>query len=158
MKQADEKIILTLKTAKSAYFILKNEGKYFAELANGEKKECTSLLGAWDLIDKSVRGLLKEKRKKHGDNGRVLLTDEELERIYRDFGEEETKKCIEYIDEAAAINGNKNKWKNWNLVIRKCHREQWHKKSTEKSETTASYDMSEFERRAEQLPIYKKKG
>ena len=34
-------------------------------------------------------------------------------------------RCITYLDESAQSNGNKNKWKDWNLVIRKCSRERW---------------------------------
>ena len=42
-----------------------------------------------------------------------------------DLGEKELMRCIAYVDESAQQTGNKNKWKDWNLVIRKCHREGW---------------------------------
>ena len=42
-----------------------------------------------------------------------------------DLGEEELTRCIDYIDESAQMHGNKNKWRDWNLVIRKCSRERW---------------------------------
>jgi len=32
---------------------------------------------------------------------------------------------VAYIDESAAMTVNKNKWKNWNLVLRKATREKW---------------------------------
>lgn len=64
-------------------------------------------------------------RHKYGEHGWVRLSDAEYERLLSDLGPDELKRCIDYIDESAQINGNKNKWKDWNLTIRKCHRQQW---------------------------------
>ena len=55
----------------------------------------------------------------------MKLTDEEYERLRQDLGDAELQRCIAYIDESAQANGNKNKWKDWNLVIRKCSRDGW---------------------------------
>lgn len=62
---------------------------------------------------------------KHGQYGWVQLTDEEYSRLLNDLGTEELERCIAYVDESAQSNGNKNKWKDWNLVIRKCSRNRW---------------------------------
>lgn len=67
----------------------------------------------------------KGEKHKYGENGWVLLTQEEYERLVKEFGKEEAERCIAYVDESAQITGNKNKWKDWNLVVRKCHREKW---------------------------------
>ena len=67
----------------------------------------------------------KPVRHKCGKYGWVQLTNEERDRLKEDLGVEELIRCITYIDEAAQSNGNKNKWKDWNLVIRRCHREGW---------------------------------
>lgn len=64
-------------------------------------------------------------RKKYGSFGWVRLTGEEYTRLVADFGEAETLRCINYVDESAQSTGNKNKWRDWNLVIRKCHRDGW---------------------------------
>lgn len=64
-------------------------------------------------------------RKSYGKFGWVKLTDEEYHRLSNDFGEAEVKRCIAYVDESAQTTGNKNKWRDWNLVVRKCHREGW---------------------------------
>lgn len=64
-------------------------------------------------------------RQKYGSYGWVRLTKDEYTRLVADFGEAETLRCITYIDEAAQSTGNKNKWRDWNLVIRKCHRDGW---------------------------------
>ena len=62
---------------------------------------------------------------KHGEYGRVLLTDEQYAKLLGDLGEAELARCIAYVDESAQRTGNKNGWKDWALVIRKCHREGW---------------------------------
>ena len=67
----------------------------------------------------------KATRHRRGTYGWVLLTDEEYGRLLDELGEAELSRCIEYVDEAAQATGNKNKWKDWNLVIRKCSREKW---------------------------------
>ncbi len=64
-------------------------------------------------------------RRKYGSFGWVRLTEDEYTRLVTDFEEAEVQRCIAYIDESAQATGNKNKWRDWNLVIRKCHREGW---------------------------------
>ena len=64
-------------------------------------------------------------RKKYGQYGWVKLTDSDYNRLLNDLGETEVKRCIAYVDESAQSNGNKNKWKDWNLVIRRCHCDGW---------------------------------
>ena len=107
----------------------------------------------------------KVKRHKFGIHGRVLLSDAELQRLYDDLGEKEVNQCISYVDESAEMTNNKNKWSNWNLVIRKCQREQWHKQSQRRAPkganndlTTESYDIYEFQKKADELPVYKRRA
>ncbi len=64
-------------------------------------------------------------RHAHGQYQWVKLTDEEYSRLLADLGEAELARCIAYVDEAAQSTGNKNKWKDWNLTLRKCHRDGW---------------------------------
>ena len=61
----------------------------------------------------------------HGQYQWVKLTGEEYSRLLADLGEAELARCIAYVDEAAQSTGNKNKWKDWNLTLRKCHRDGW---------------------------------
>jgi predicted phage replisome organizer len=65
------------------------------------------------------------KRHKYGENGQVLLSDEEYARLLADLGEQELARCIRYIDESAASTKNKNGWKDWNIVIRRCSKGGW---------------------------------
>lgn len=62
---------------------------------------------------------------KYGEYGWVLLTNEQYQRLLTDLGESELGRCIQYVDESAQSSGNKNRWKDWNLVIRRCSREGW---------------------------------
>ena len=64
-------------------------------------------------------------RHAHGQYQWVKLTGEEYSRLLADLGEAELARCIAYVDEAAQSTGNKNKWKDWNLTLRKCHRDGW---------------------------------
>lgn len=67
----------------------------------------------------------RKVRHRYGQHGWVKLTDDEHERLRQELGDAELQRCIDYIDESAQVNGNKNKWKDWNLVIRRCHRDGW---------------------------------
>ena len=67
----------------------------------------------------------KPARKKYGTYGWVRLSDEEHKRLLADLGQAELDRCIAYVDESAQSNGNKNKWKDWNLVIRRCSKNRW---------------------------------
>lgn len=69
----------------------------------------------------------KVERHRYGEYGWVRLSDDEYSRLLADLGEDELLRCIAYVDEAAQSTGNKNKWKDWNLVIRKCSKSQWGK-------------------------------
>lgn len=70
------------------------------------------------------------QRLPRGEYGYVKLTDEEYRRLVNDLGTGEVERVIAYLDESAAMTGNKNKWKNWNLVIRKAAREKWGKRES----------------------------
>lgn len=55
----------------------------------------------------------------------IKLTDDEYKRLLVDLGQVELDRCIAYVDESAQSSGNKNRWKDWDLVIRRCHRDKW---------------------------------
>lgn len=76
-------------------------------------------------------------RKKYGEYGWVSLTDDEYSRLLSDLGQAELDRCIQYIDESAQGNGNKNKWRDWNLVLRRCAREGWGRRNTDIAESPA---------------------
>ena len=69
--------------------------------------------------------LKSEIKHKYGEYGWVQLTDSQYDKLLQELGQAELDRCISYIDESAQSSGNKNRWKDWNLVIRRCHREGW---------------------------------
>lgn len=62
---------------------------------------------------------------KYGEFGWVKVTDEQHRRLVEEYGEDTIKRTITYVDESAQTTGNKNKWRDWNLVLRKCIRNGW---------------------------------
>jgi len=80
----------------------------------------------------------KESTHAHGQYGWVKLNDEEYARLLQEFGQEELTRCIQYVDESAQSTGNKNKWKDWNLVIRRCHNGKWGLNQTSKTKQMPS--------------------
>lgn len=96
-------------------------------------------------IDKEIEKeekVKKEKPVRHkcGKYGWVQLTNEERDRLKQDLGVEELIRCITYIDESAQQTGNKNKWKDWNLVIRRCSREGWGLRSSRPAQAQGETD------------------
>lgn len=64
-----------------------------------------------------VVGEEKKQKHKYGEFKRVLLTDEELEKLNKEFGEEKTQKAITYLDEYIEMKGAK--YKSHYLAMRK---------------------------------------
>ena len=64
-----------------------------------------------------VVGEEKKLKHKYGEYKRVLLTDEELEKLNKEFGEEKTQKAITYLDEYIEMKGAK--YKSHYLAMRK---------------------------------------
>lgn len=83
----------------------------------------------------------------HGDYGWVKLTEAQYAQLLRELGEQELLRCIRYVDESAQQTGNKNKWRDWNLVLRKCSREGWgRRKNNDKGGHLANAGQSEKRR------------
>ncbi len=76
----------------------------------------------------SITSNTKEKEKeKHrfGEYGRILLTDNQYENLIKEYGKEKVDIQIQKLDEYIQSNDNKNKYKDFNLVLRKSIRENW---------------------------------
>ena len=65
------------------------------------------------------------ERHKYGEYGWVLLTDEQRDRLIADYGQAEFDRALRYVDESAQSSHNRNKWSDWNLVMRRACREKW---------------------------------
>ena len=87
-----------------------------------------------------------DKKDKYGEYKRVELTQNEYQKLCDDFGKDFIDNQITLIDEYVESNNNKNKYKNFNLVIRKSIRENWFVKQSfattkeKKSNTAVSND------------------
>ena len=79
-------------------------------------------------------------KEKYGTYGRVKLTTDEYLKLVNEFGEEFIKQQIELLDEYVESNNNKNKYTNFNLVLRKSIRENWFKKNNKKGGSSSFLD------------------
>lgn len=76
-----------------------------------------------------------EVKKKYGSYEWVELTEEKHTQLLEELGEAELARCIAYIDESAQSTGNRNHWKDWALVLRRCSREKWGLKQEQYSDS-----------------------
>ena len=61
-----------------------------------------------------------------GEFGWVKLTDKQYDQLMNQLGYDELHRCITYVDEAAQSTGNRNRWKDWYLMVRRCHENRWY--------------------------------
>lgn len=66
-----------------------------------------------------------EEKHKYGEYGWVKLTEKQYNNLKAEFGDDYIDKVITAVDEYVQSNGNKNKYKDFNLVIRRAIREKW---------------------------------
>ena len=62
-------------------------------------------------------GLKKPVKNRFGEYQHVLMTNEQLENLFDDYGDSETRDAIKYLDEYIEMSGKK--YRNHNLVLRK---------------------------------------
>ena len=106
------------------------QNSYDSVTKNNESKSIDIEIDKEKDIDINKKEILKEKiscTHKYGTYGWIKLTDEQLEKLNKDFGKSLVDKVISALDEYVQSNGNKNKYKDYNLVIRKAIRENWFK-------------------------------
>lgn len=86
--------------------------------------------GEGEIDAPAPAGAESENRKKHGEYGWVLLTDEEYDSLVSTHGRDEVHRAIRYIDESAQSTKNKNGWSDWFAVLKRCIRDGWGKSTT----------------------------
>lgn len=118
-----------------------NDNGRYRTISNETEEETEEESFSLQEKEKSIKPRRKRPgslpRKERGEYGWVKLTDAELERLLAEFGEAETARAIQYVDESAQSTGNKNRWKDWNLVVRKCIRGKWGQGKGEQSQPSA---------------------
>jgi hypothetical protein len=73
------------------------------------------------------QGSLCVETKTYGEYGWIVLTDDQYRGLEQEMGFDELQKCIQYIDQAAQSNNNRNHWSDWHLIPRRCYQKDWHK-------------------------------
>lgn len=63
----------------------------------------------------------------YGEYKRIKLTEEQYDKLIKDYGKDFIDKQIQLLDEYVESNNNKNKYSNYNLVLRKSIRDNWFK-------------------------------
>lgn len=76
-------------------------------------------------VNNKEKNILKKEKHKYGKFGRVKLTDVEYDRLVSEYGQNFIDNQIESLDEYVESNNNKNKYTNFNLVLRRSIREKW---------------------------------
>lgn len=66
-----------------------------------------------------------EARHSRSKNNWVKLSDSELDKLSEKYGETATIAAIDYVDESAQMTANKNKWRDWYLVVNKALKNDW---------------------------------
>ena len=78
-------------------------------------------------IDNNINNNINNKYIKFGDYKRIKLTQQQYDKLIKDYNKEFIDYQIKKLDEYVESNNNKNKYSNFNLVLRKAIRENWFK-------------------------------
>ena len=78
-----------------------------------------------NIIEKENKTKEKEEKHKYGEYGWIKLTDTQYNKLCEEHTKDYIDFAIQKIDEYIQSNGNKNKYKDWNLVLRKAIRDNW---------------------------------
>lgn len=78
-----------------------------------------------------------------GEYRRVKLTEEQYKKLCKEFGKSFIDMQIKRLDEYVESNNNKNKYSNYNLVLRKAIRENWFKIQNNPEWFNKQYDQEQ---------------
>jgi len=112
-----------------AIAILQNCQMDFTKMSNGiDKNVKSNITYNKTHIDKNKEIISKDKKEKlfsYGEYKRIKLKEGQYEKLVEDYGKDYIDDLITKLDEYVESNNNKNKYTNFNLVIRKAIREHW---------------------------------
>ena len=102
------------------------KGRTTTKTTSTTKTESTSIsttdTGSAPALTAGVCG----EKNSFGEFGWVKLTAQQYDKLMDQWGYDELHRCITYVDEAAQSTGNRNRWKDWYLLIRRCHENRWY--------------------------------
>lgn len=81
--------------------------------------DTTVSVSVTDTVTDTVEEVTEDTPIKRGENGNVLLTDKEVDRLIADYGEDKTRKAIEYLDLYIPDKGYKVKSQTHYFAIRR---------------------------------------
>ena len=98
-------------------------------------------------INNTMNNNITNKEPKHsfGEYGRVKLTNSEYNKLVNDYGKVVIDNQITLLDEYVESNNNKNKYTNFNLVLRKSIRENWFNKKEVNSNGSIKRNIKQAE-------------
>lgn len=70
-------------------------------------------------------GICRDK-KSYGEYGWVKLTPAQYRRLEKLMGFATLQKCIDYVDRSAQTTNNKNRWSDWDVLLRRCYEGKWY--------------------------------
>lgn len=79
--------------------------------------------------------VLQKKKLSFGNYNRIKLTQEQYDKLVVDYGKDVVDTKIIQLDEYVESNDNKNKYKDFNLVLRRAIRENWFEKEVKTKST-----------------------
>lgn len=79
---------------------------------------------------------------KYGEYKRILLTEEQYQKLVDEYDRAYIDKQINLLDEYIQINSNKNGYKDFNLVLRKSIRDNWFENKKESRNNAKNHDFN----------------
>lgn len=104
--------------------LLVNSNKLLEESKDSNIKENTTTINS-SIKEKSAKSQFSTPTHKFGEYGRVVLNQEQYDKLVSEYNKDYIDKMIKALDEYVQSNNNKNKYKDFNLVLRKAIRENW---------------------------------
>lgn len=101
--------------------------KTMSESRSESMSTTNTMSGGWDRSAPAgeAAGVGGEKVS-YGEFGWIKLSWIQYQDLAERMGIEELNRCITYMDELTQSTGNRNHWKDWYLMLRRCHERQWH--------------------------------
>lgn len=94
-------------------------------------------------FNRCIKNTVSKGKTAYGENGRVLLTDKQYQKLCEDFSKEQVEDVIPYLDEYLEGNNNKNGYTNFYILMKRAIRENWYN-------TRAKYNKEHVEAKSVQ--------
>ena len=110
-------------------------------IQNGYTGKVRKELGKSKESIELYNNIKENKKEKYGKYSRVKLTSKEYLNLCNEFGKDFIDRQIILLDEYVESNNNKNKYTNFNLVLRKSIRDNWFKQKEERRTSNVFMDI-----------------